>query len=408
MASVLVVLALLTLVVLNYGVRRDWRYPPVLMSVVWLVVVTLYYLGPVRINNVHVLTMMIFISAVVAFSMGGYFASNLTGCIGEKDGHGAQVNSASASGRVKLILLGLSVGALPLIIRRALELASGYDSFLVGLRTEFLAADTGGYGYLNYGFVVSFIATFLYAVEARSGLAQRLQFYLSVVVSFTYAALGTGRSTFLFLMSTLLGVFFIKRGISGKKLVSTGFIFLLTFALLGVATGKGGNPNAPLAENVGLVAESLVMYAIGPLPAFDRIVRADRPLSYGKNVLVGPLNTFRGAAGMTRVSRLREEVYIPFPTNVYTGINAPYLDFGVTGVIFVFLAIGAGSTYFYIKALAGDPLYVFLYAISLYPLLLVTFSDEYFDPLNDWIKYGLCAFLYFRLGKSRQSKPTLV
>jgi oligosaccharide repeat unit polymerase len=408
--SVIVLLTLSALVILNYSTCRDFRYPPVLMCGVWLIVMTLYYLSPLEINPIGIVTVLIFISTTVAFSAGGY----LTLALHESDPSmgGARlslVDWPSASARVKLILLTLSGAAFPLIIRRASQLASqsGYDNFFVALRTEFLATDTGGYGYLNYGFFLSFFATFLYAIEPRSRLAQRLQFYLSLTLSLGYATLGTGRSTFLFIIATLSGIAVMQGRFNIKKLVVSALVFLFVFVFFGIAAGKGGYSDAPLSDNISSVGESLLDYVVGPIPAFDQVTRADLPLGYGKNMLIGPLNSIRGFAGRARVTRLRGDVYVPFATNVYTGINAPYQDFGIVGVTFVFAMIGAICTYFYLRGLAGDSLYIFCYAVSLYPLLLVAFSDEYFDPLNDWIKYGLCAYLYFRIGKGRQSETTL-
>lgn len=408
--SILVLLTLGGLAVANYRTCRDVRYPPFIMNALWLLAVAVYYIVPFEINRIGIVTVLIFISTIIAFSGGGQLALTLR--VGNPRTQEIRLSTLALPGAhppLKIAFLVLSAAALPLMIQRAYQLASqsGYDVSLIGLRTELLASDSGAYGPLSYAATLSFVTTFLYAIEPRKGIAEKLESYLSLAISVAYAILTTGRTTIFFILAVLAGIAMMRGKFNFKRLVLSAVVFLLAFAFFGIATGKGGNPDAPWSENISSIGESLLVYGVGPLPAFDQVVRANRPLEYGKNMFIGPLNTVRGAAGSARVSRLRDEVYVPFPANVYTGINAPYLDFGVAGVIVVFFVIGASSAYFYLRGLAGDPLYVFYYAISLYPLLLVTFSDEYFDPLNDWIKFGLCAYLYFRIRKRRESAPIL-
>ncbi len=92
---------------------------------------------------------------------------------------------------------------------------------------------------------------------------------------------------------------------------------------------------------------------------------------------------------------------MPFPVNVYTGIQPVYEDFGVAGVVLAFAIIGAASTHFYVKGLRGNQLHIFLYGLALFPLLFVTFSDQYFAPMLTWAMYGVVGYLYF----NKKEKP---
>ena len=408
--SVVILLALGGLTVANYWTCRDFRYPPFIMSALWLLAMTLYYIAPIELSRIGILTVLIFIATIIAFSGGGQLALAFHSRNSRIQATGStEVAWPAAHPRLKKIFLIFSAAMLPLLVEKAFQIwsQSGSEYFFIGLRTELLAADTGGYGLPGYAAVLSFFTTSLYAIEPRNGIGEKLQSYLSLAVSLAYAFLSTGRSTIVFILVVLMGIAFMRRKSNFRRVVLTAFVFLLFFGFFALATRKGGNPDATWAENISSIGESLLVYEVGPLPAFDQIARADLPLGYGENVLIGPLNSIRGFAGMARVSRLREEVDVPIPINVYTGVNAPYRDFGVAGVVVVFFLVGGASTYFYLRGLEGDPLYIFCYAVSLYPLFLVTFSDEYFDPLNAWIMYGFCAYLYFRIGQSRQSKATL-
>ena len=154
-----------------------------------------------------------------------------------------------------------------------------------------------------------------------------------------------------------------------KALVVTGLVFLLSFALLGLALFKVDDTEGSWTDTARAVWAPLLAYAEGPIPAFDHIVRTDRPLEYGENTFIGALNIIRRWQGYSAVSPIQDEVYVPFPVNVYTALQPVYVDFGAVGVVLAFAIVGSVSTFFYIRALAGDGLYILLYVLALFPLL---------------------------------------
>jgi len=398
--SVVVLLTLGALVVLNYRIARDFRYPPVLMSAVWFIIMSIYYLSPLEINTISVLTVLIFISTILAFSAGGYLALALP----ERSPRTGVLGSAPASRpQVKAALLALSVAMLPLMIEKAIQLVSdsGFEVFFVGLRSEVLAEGSRGYGHLGYVPLLSFFTTFVYAIEPRANRGEKFQYFISFALSLVYATLTTGRSSFYLVLVVLAGIHSMQCRLRVRTLLVGALVFLASFAFLGTAMGKGGDPYASWSDNFSLIGESLLVYAEGPIPAFDQVVRKDEPLEYGRNTFLGPLNIFRKLAGRPLASPIQEEVNVPFPVNVYTGIHPVYRDFGLVGVILAFAAIGTASSHFYVKGLAGDPQYVFYYSLGLFPLLFMVFSDQYFVPMVIWGIYGVAAYLYFRTQKGR-------
>ncbi len=402
--SVLALLTMSMLVVLNYRIARDFRYPPVLMSAVWLIIMSIYYISPLEINKIGVVTVLIFISTILAFSSGGLLAL----AVPERRrrtraSRSAPLESLTTRPRLKAVLLALSLVMLPLMIEKAIQLVSesGAEFFFVGLRWEVLAEGSRGYGHLGYVPLLSFFTTFVYAIEPRTSRGERLQYCFSFLLSLVYAALTTGRSSFYLLLVVLMGVYLMKGSFKPWTFLAGTVVFLASFAFLGIAMGKGGDLYASWSDNFSSLGESALTYAEGPIPAFDQVVRKEAPLEYGRNTFLGPLNIFRKLAGKPLASAIQEEVDIPFPTNVYTGIHPVYKDFGLVGVILAFAAIGAVSTHFYVRGLAGDPLYIFYYSLGLFPLLFMVFSDQYFVPMVIWVMYGLAAYLYFRTEKGR-------
>src|SRR5216683_3106933 len=251
--SILVLLALGGLSVANYWTCRDMRYPPFIMSAVWLLAMTIYYVAPIDINRIGILTVLIFVSAVVAFSGGGQLALALHGGnLRTLEIRPSTIAHPLAHPRLKVVFLVLSTATLPLMIQRAFQLASqsAYDMFLIGLRTELLEEDSGGYGLLSYAAILSFFTTFLYTIEPRRGIAEKLGSYLSLVVSIAYAVLTTGRTTIFFILAVLAGIAFMQERFTFKKFLVSGVVFLLAFGFFGVAMGKGGDPDAPWSENI--------------------------------------------------------------------------------------------------------------------------------------------------------------
>jgi oligosaccharide repeat unit polymerase len=381
------------------------------MSVLWLLTMTIYYVAPIDAEPVGILTGLIFIATVVAFSGGALLALDLgSGSQGVQVMEWTAPARPAAHPRLKIIFLALSAVALPLTIEKAYQIVSqsGYDIFFIGLRLELEGNDSSGYGLLGYAAVLSFFTTFLYAIEPRIALADKLLSYLSFAISLAFAVLSTGRTTIFFILAVLAGIALMQGRFSLKRFIVSVLAFLLSFGFIAIATLKGGNPDAPWSENFSSIGESMLIYEVGPLPAFDHVVRAGEPLSYGENTFLGPLNVARRFAGKARLSPIQEEVDVPFPVNVYTAIHPVYKDFGIIGVVLAFGMLGGASTYFYLRGLTGDRLYTFYYALALFPLLFMTFSDQYFAPMITWIMYGSASYAYFRSVKRPQQSVAVV
>ncbi|MFI5057414.1 MAG: O-antigen polymerase [Candidatus Acidiferrales bacterium] len=396
--SALILAALLALTVVNYRTCRDLRYPPFIFSLLWLVVTTLYYFSPIPIDPIGFSTALIFVVVILSFTGGAWLAFLLRAPGSPvNDGEVARPVGGSSHPRIRVLLLFASVCLLPVLFAKAMQLAeqSGIENFFVGLRVELLTEGSAGYGFLGNASMLSFFTTFIYAIEKGNGKRERLEYYLSLAVSSVYAVLGTGRTAVFLIIVVLTGISSMRKGLSIRRLAAGAAIFLLCFGLFAISLGKGGDLQASWSENLSLIQESLVQYALGPLPAFDRVVRTGTGPEYGRNVFLDVLNLSRRMTGRPVISPIQQEVAVPFPTNVYTAIEPVYIDFGILGVVLAFGLIGAASTYFYLGAVAGDRLFIFCYSISLVPLLYSTFSDQYFAPLHSWFKYLIAAYCYF-------------
>jgi oligosaccharide repeat unit polymerase len=396
--SALILPALLALTVVNYRTCRDLRYPPFILSIIWLVVMTLYSFSPIPIDPIGFSTALIFVVVILSFTGGAWFAFLLRAPGSPvRDGEVAPRVTGSSHPRIRVLLLFASVCLLPVLFAKAMQLAeqSGVENIFIGLRVELLSEGSIGYGFLGNASMLSYFTTFVYAIEKSNSKRERVEYYLSLAVSSVYAALSTGRTAVFLIILVLTGISSMRKGLSIRKLAAAAAVFLLCFGLLAISLGKGGDLQASWSENLSSIQESLIQYALGPLPAFDRVARIGAGPEYGKNVFLDVLNLSRRLAGRPVVSPIQEEVAVPFPANVYTAIQPVYIDFGILGVVLAFGLIGAASTYFYLRAVVGNRLFIFYYAISLFPLLYTAFSDQYFAPMLSWFKYFLAAYFYF-------------
>lgn len=404
--SALILPALLALTVVNYRTCRDLRYPPFLLSVLWLVVTTLYYFSPIPIDPIGFLTVLIFVVVILSFTGGAWLAFLLRApCSPVRSGEVARPAGGSSHPRIRVLLLFASVCLLPVLIAKAMHMAeqSGIENFFIGLRTELLSGDSMGYGFLGNASMLSYFTTFVYAIERSNSRWERLEYYLSLAVSSVYAVLGTGRTAIFLIIVVLTGIGSMRKGLSIRRLAAAAAVFLLCFGFFAIALGKGGDLQASWSENLSSVQESLVQYTLGPLPAFDHVVRTGAGPEYGRNVFLDVLNLSRRLNGRPVISPIQEEVAVPFPSNVYTAIQPVYIDFGILGVVLAFALIGAASTYFYLGAIAGNRLFIFYYSISLFPLLYSTFSDQYFAPMLSWSKYLMAAYCYFGIASTNDA-----
>jgi len=115
----------------------------------------------------------------------------------------------------------------------------------------------------------------------------------------------------------------------------------------------------------------------------------------GANTFSGLFNIFYHLSGHSLISPIQQPVFVPFETNLYTGIQPVYGDFGIVGVVSAFALMGAATSCFYVKATRGDSLHTLYYALTLFPIVTMPIADQYFMALSLWLRLFLAGYLYF-------------
>jgi oligosaccharide repeat unit polymerase len=308
--------------------------------------------------------------------------------------------------RDRLILLAqIAVTiALPFAYLKATTLSGGDSLFSVlGYIKLRLAFTTEGesYGLLSYFPVLSYVVTSLTIFSYRQGSAHFVRLVISILVSFAYIFLSTGRTYVLLLMCLMVIPLVISRAIRLKGVLVSIFVLLCFFILIAGMTGKGISIDEGLLENIDSLSENLRSYTIAPLLALSKLVASKPRLDWGENTFrfFISLQYALGLSNIQPVALIKEFTYVPDLTNVYTVYEVYFRDFSYSGILIPPLFL-VGHYWLYRKALLFGGVWIFYYSASVYPLVMQFFQDQYFSILSLWIQVAFWFWLILLLPKA--------
>lgn len=301
--------------------------------------------------------------------------------------------------------------ALLFVYLRALDLAAGECLFTVyGYRTLRKALTIGGesYGLLSYFFILSFVVSSLTVFSYRQGSAHLGRLILSGLVSLSYVYLSTGRTFVLLFLCLTIAPLVISGAIRLKGMLASVVIFTGLFMVITVISGKGISSDTGFWANIDSFLVNIRMYTIAPFVALSDLLATDPVLEWGKNTFRFFIS-FQYALGLSDippVPLIRDYVFVPDATNVYTVYDVYFRDFSYFGILIppAFLVI---HYWLYCKAIRLGQTWLFYYSASLYPLVMQFFQDQYFSLLSIWIQITVWYWLFLMLGKPKLSTITL-
>lgn len=402
MQSGLLALMVMAMLLLATGIARytrDALHPGVLQVGLWGCVGLCYQLLPHGMRPLSPYTLLLVTLGCLAFALASLAvarhprtASGIALPAADRDAWGTTL--------VRPLLFWVALLGLPLFLTKAVEIADSIsltESMLLNLRIALTGedGDTQTYGLLAYLLPVSFTSTLVeLAASRRRGF--ELKGWVALLVSLGYSVLSTGRTYLFVLFIALAFIALMQRRIRPAAMAWVGLALVgLLFFGMGWLFDKIGedSPNT----NALSALDAFSLYLLGSLAAFDLWLAAPPPLDWGLNVLRSPIAVLASLGLNIQVPALvKEYVYIPEPTNVYT-VFLPYVtDFGLMGAIGAFAFFGWLQARLYRAARTGDPRMVILYALSMYPLLLQFFQDQYFSLLTTWVVFAVLVLASFR------------
>jgi oligosaccharide repeat unit polymerase len=393
----IVVAALIGLAVSCAVYVRDATHPAALVPGLWGLVGAAYLLIPHGLRPIGLSTWLLVALSCATFVLGSLSATGAT--------------SNSPTGRIeptrwRPLLFWIAVLGLPMFASRAMEIAESADfteSKLINLRIALTGEldDVQNYGLLGYLIPVAFTSTLVeLATSPRKGFTPRG--WVALAVSLGYSVLATGRTYLFLLFIALAFVALMQRRIRAATLAWAGAAIVgVLFFGLGWLFNKIG-ADSPNVNALGAI-DALSLYLLGSLAGFDFWMAASVPLDWGLNVFRSVLAVGAALGLQVQVVPLvKDYVFVPEPTNVYT-VFQPYVqDYGRLGAILVLAFFGWMHAHLYRAARSQDPRWVILYALGMYPLLMQFFQDQYFSLLTTWVQFTVMVLLCFRRRRAAQ------
>lgn len=325
---------------------------------IWVAVAGLYVINPLALNDLDFSTWILLAASIGSFTL-AYAAviRTLTG-LARPDDSDPLMRRATFSPLIYLWFI-CAVFGLVLFMVYIFEVARTYG-FHAGSLTA-LRVDLGR-GRVPLGFYFFVFAEPLVPISAILALRERRHpgLYIATALLAALALLTTsGRSNAIFALVWTFSSVMVAQGSRVMRMrsvvyvVVTAGVALALFAAVGNAVGKtyenspvyarfGANPPipAPFVEPY--------LYLVGPLPAFNAVVRDTHQFGLGRN-------SFRPLFEIVAVFDHRISVpphiqpfqLIPYPFNESTYLSPMYRDFGAVGAIFGSALIGGIAALLY-------------------------------------------------------------
>lgn len=395
-----VAVAFLVLALGNLWLARSLLHPPVLFCLAWAGYMVALGLSQGEYYPVGDDTLLFFLGGGVAMTLGGALALLLPA-----EPRAVLVHGRRAPATVdRIIGLGvwLVVVTLPLRIVRLQQLAGQplaplSPQFWYQVRRATIEeSDRSAMTWLSLTDNVVLLASFLaLAAVARDVECRRVRVrtLLIVVLAVAYQVSTASRASGMSLVCGLMGVFWMTSARWSLRAIVSGAIgAIVVFSFAAILMGKGGRVDATLLENVSGVARASVLYAVGPIVAFDGAFHdpASVPpvwsITYS---VVQVLNKLGAGIALPSIHAVFTHVGPGAWMNAYTMYFAYVPDAGVAGALLLLVAIGAALTLLFRCALGGSPHARLLYATTLSGILMSGFGEYFFMNLSFYVKAGL-------------------
>jgi len=393
------------LAVLNLRLGRSALYPPAQFALIWsgLLVLSVAFSGayyPLSVESVS-----LFCTGALAFSAGGALRlavrdSSRSPYRHRPPGIPARfVHRALAVSFVALLFL------FPVFWRHILSLADPhFRNIWWGIRSGVIALSEiqGQKSWENFFFDNVTVVSILLALTAAAhygerGMSRLVAFGLLIVATL-FNLTTASRSGAATVLVGALGVRMIKRGrVSRRHLVAGIAGFAIMYVPLTLLRSGSGDPMAIALDDVSVVGDSILLYTVGPLAAFDAYLRNPAALTETWSVSY----FFSHAANRMGFDVSAPSTHLGYvmvgpnsATNVYTMYLAYYPEFGWAGVIVLTAAVGYLMVWLYQAASSRRNYWLILYGIGFNEICKSGVNEGFFFGLNMWIKAAaFCAVL---------------
>jgi len=365
------------LVVLNYRAKCSVLYPPFIFCATWLIDLTVFRLGFIKVDPVHGNTLAIVSAGAALFSLGGLLAGLAPRKI------------------LRIHLFSVKPERTPVLLRSILIIVLLCGVLAWAKTSQNMDIDQS-FEPDYFGFL-SIYASLLFGTEKKDW-----QFWVMTTVAFIGCIFGTGRTGLLILISGLSAIHLLqtKRESLFVAIRFLGWPTALFAALfIGLIFTKEA-VRRMTGDAIGIVKWGVFAYIVGPLAAFDKVVQnpADFIMATS-HTFASPLHWAARLhlTDYTPPPLLDSFVFVPFGTNVYTVFKFYFLELGIVGTLLLMLFFGLLHSLLYLKAKQGGRFSTYLFAYSVFPVLMVIFDDHY-NQIGIYVYVFAFGLLYFLIG----------
>jgi oligosaccharide repeat unit polymerase len=399
-----ILIILVVIVVINNKFEKSILYPPFIFSSIWVLVIFIYVIfkiiDPGEMDKLHNKTLLFLAVSNILFSLGGIYTLYY---MNKKPSRIIFIPSKIPEIIGDVIII-ITLVTLILVFFKAKELASEVEAqnFFIALRYQ-LTSVRHTYGVLDYflsfGLFASLYRLLTFEKFSDLGFKRITKLIVSMIITFGFLVLSTGRTYFFFYMITALIIIYLKGRVRVRYIVGFFLSALILFIFIGVILNKGGNMENSFRMNINSSLNHLLAYFEGPLLAFDRFLNSEISHTYGENTfrffiaLLYDLNL----SDKPPIDIVNKWIMVPYPTNVYTIFYQYFMDFGILGCWIVIFLFGLVHTWMFYRAKTSGNHFKMITAYTFYPLLMVFFQDQYFSLLSFWIQLWFYSFMIFIL-----------
>lgn len=306
--------------------------------------------------------------------------------------------------------------------------SGGLDQILQAARNAIIS-DGAGLDFIGaifnsvaQGFYFAYIYIFINNYILTNNFKQNIRYLFIPLIFCLFAILSTTRTVFAMMIFYFLGVYVllkIRQSNNGyasifKKLVKPvgvmALVFILMFQVMGTVRGSVQQFSSPI--------QSVEVYVASPIVALNRSV-TDQSAVYNRDFGACTLSTFAQKFG----NKLRgcDNGFVQYDfspddgqfayTNVYTGINSYYKDYGILGLFSIMMIIGMIYAFILAKSLylnSNESIkWVIAYSIIIYAPFMFIFDDQFTELLTNitiWIAYFICLYVVGNSNKKTKKK----
>ncbi|HEY1937181.1 MAG TPA: O-antigen polymerase [Candidatus Angelobacter sp.] len=389
-----IILALMALINYILGGKRLF-YPPVVFCSVWAVDLAIIWLAGDFFYPLSNMALTIFCIGGLAFSVGSALALFLP--IKAE----SQRITPGSNRLITFLVIALACSS-PFVYTTLMNMAASYNApnFLMGAYMAMVAANAEGErlvllsGILTLSVVVAMIAFLEYQTGKKRAL-------LAIVIAFAFNIMTGGRSSVTGLIFALVYIDWFKNNrVRWRQMALLLSILVLIFCVMAVFVGKGGaSADVSLSDNVRPVLEGVVLYAVGGIVGFDRVLRQPNVIPHSWQIDRFFLDTANKFGAHFYIPVIHADFVSVGPAlsgNVYTMYFA-YIDLGYVGMMVLVVLIGFILGLVHRKAIQGKKVAIIMASFFTNSLILSPYNENYSLALNTLIKIFILSWLVYNL-----------